>query len=72
MNRVKAWFVAGVMVILAGGFIWSLMRYSVWSYYTVMQVLGWYGLFQAGVHFAGWLQKDEGRHSGSRINWDGQ
>ena len=71
MSRAKAWFVAGVMVILAGGFIWSLMRYSVWSYYAVIQVLGWYGLIQAGVHFAGWLQKDEEQHS-RQVGWDGQ
>ena len=74
MNKIKAWFVAGVIVILAAGFIISLWNYSMWSYYTVIQVLGWYGLFQAGVHMARWLQKDdesryEGRHS---VNWDGQ
>ncbi len=74
MNKIKAWFTAAVIVILAAGFVISLHSYAIWSYHTVMQVLGWYGLIQAGVHMARWLQKDdesryEGRHS---VNWDGQ
>ena len=52
MNKIKAWFVAAVIVILAAGFVISLHSYAIWSYHTVMQVLGWYGLLQAGAHIA--------------------
>ena len=73
MNKIKAWFTASIIVILAAGFIISLHSYAIWSYYIAMQVLGWYGLLQAGVHIAAWLQKDEARHERrGRVDWSGQ
>ena len=72
MNKIKAWFVAAVIVILAAGFVISLHSYAIWSYHTVMQVLGWYGLLQAGVHIAAWLQKEEPEHQRRRVDWSGQ
>ncbi len=73
MNRIKAWFTAGIIVILAAGFIISLHSYAIWSFYLVMQVLGWYGLFQAGVHIAAWLAKEEPEHQRrGRVDWNGQ
>ena len=31
MNKIKAWFVAAVIVILAAGFVISLHSYAIWS-----------------------------------------
>lgn len=59
MSKIKAYFVAAVVVILAGGFLYNLWQYAIWSYYVAIQVFGWYGLLMAGLHFAGWLQKDD-------------
>ena len=59
MNKLKAMFVTAVILILAGGFIWSLWRNSIWSYYVVMQMLGWYGYVMAGIHMYKWLSKEE-------------
>ena len=61
MTKGKAYFVAAIMVILAGGFLYSLWLYAIWSYYVAIQAFGWYGLAMAGLHFAGWLQKDAGK-----------
>lgn len=62
MTKKKAWFVAAIIMILAGGYIWSLWNFQIRSYYLVMQALGFYGFFMAGVNMAGWLAKDEARH----------
>ena len=59
MSKLKAYFVAGIIVVLAGGFLYSLWEHEIWSYYVVIQMLGWYGLLQAGLHMARWLMKDE-------------
>ena len=59
MSKLKAYFVAGIIVILAGGFLYSLWEHEIWSYYVAIQVFGWYGLLQAGLHMAGWLMKDD-------------
>lgn len=59
MNTLKAGFITGVVLILGGGFVWSLYRYNIWSYYAVMQVLGWYGFVQAGINLFKWLSKPD-------------
>lgn len=59
MSKIKAYFVAVIIVILAGGFLYSLWEHEIWSYYVAIQVFGWYGLLQAGLHMAGWLMKDD-------------
>lgn len=59
MNKLKAGFITAVIVILAGGFVWSLYRSNVWSYYAAMQILGWYGFVQAGINLYRWISKPE-------------
>ena len=59
MSKLKACLVAGIIVVLAGGFLYSLWKHEIWSYYVVIQMFGWYGLLQAGLHMARWLMKDD-------------
>ena len=59
MNKLKAGFVSAVIVILGGGFVWSLYRSNIWSYYTAMQILGFYGFIQAGINLYRWISKPE-------------
>ena len=66
MSKTKAWFVAAIIMTLAGGFIYCSWSWQIRSYYTVMQILGWYGFIVGGVHLAGWLAKDEAKHEEKR------
>ena len=59
MTTLKAGFITAVILILGGGFVWSLYRYAVWSYYVAAQMLGAYGFIQAGVNLFRWLRKEE-------------
>ena len=59
MSKIKAGFITAVIVVLAGGFIWSLHNNSMWSYYAAMQMLGWYGFVQAGINLFRWIGKPE-------------
>lgn len=59
MSKLKAGFIATIIVILAGGFLYSLYRNNMWSYYTAIQVFGWYGLVQAGIRLYNWILKPE-------------
>ena len=59
MSVLKAGFLTSVIMILGGGFIWSLYQNSVWSYYLAMQYLGWYGFVQAGINLYRWIAKPE-------------
>lgn len=59
MSKVKAWFVAGLIMIFAGAFIYSLWQWQIRSYYVVIQVLGWYGFVMAGINLTNWLTKED-------------
>ena len=59
MNKLKAGFLSAIVLILAGGFLYSLYRYNVWSYYIAIQALGWYGWAQAGVNLYRWIAKPD-------------
>lgn len=55
----KAFLITGAMLSLGGGYLYSLHDYNVWSYYTAIQVLGWYGFIQAGINLYRWIAKPE-------------
>lgn len=59
MNKLKAGFVTTVILILLGGFTWSLWQNSIWSYYVLVQMLALYGYVVAGVNLYHWLSKEE-------------
>jgi hypothetical protein len=59
MSKLKAGFIAAVITILTGGFLYSLHANNVWSYYTAIQFFGWYGVFRAGLSTYEWIIKPE-------------
>lgn len=59
MSKLKAGFIATIVVILAGGFLYSLAKNNVWSYYVAIQFFGWYGLIRAGISLYEWIMKPE-------------
>lgn len=59
MNKLKAGFITAVILVLGGGFAYSLYRYNVWGYYTVAQMIGAYGFVAGGVNLYKWLSKEE-------------
>lgn len=59
MSKLKAGFIATILGILAGGFLYSLYKNNMWSYYTAIQVFGWYGLVRGTISMYEWILKPE-------------
>ena len=59
MNRTKAWFVALIIMTLAGGLLYGLWAWAIVTYRTVIQVLGLYGFLMIGISLERWLEIPE-------------
>lgn len=59
MRKAKAYIITLAFMLILGCIIVMLYKYQIWSYYTLMQILGFYGFGAFGLRLGHWLAKPE-------------
>lgn len=59
MSKSKAYLITVAFMAVFGCVIFMLSKWQIWSYYTLMQILGFYGFGAFGLRLANWLAKPE-------------
>lgn len=70
MNKVKAYMITGSLMVVLGCIIYMMHQYDIWSYYTLMQIFGYYGFLAFGMRFWWWLVKPENDQQNKRTYKD--
>lgn len=57
MDKAKAFFITGIIVILAGSLIWLLWNNAIRSYWVVCQMIALYGFVRGAIDLGKWIAK---------------
>jgi len=69
MTKTKAILITVAFMVIFGCVLYMLWEYQLRSYYTMMQILGFYGFVMAGLHLGKWLSKEEPKPQKSYREW---